>query len=60
MEPFPVGLDQNLSGAGDDFPALLRRKGLVGPAAAVDPTMRATMSSQQTWVAHGSDHDFGV
>jgi proteasome beta subunit len=49
MEPFPVGLDQNFSGVGDDFPALLRRKGLVGPAAIVDPTARATTSNQQTW-----------
>lgn len=49
MEPFPVGLDQNLSGAGDDFPALLRRKGLVGPAAAVDPSARATTLTQHAW-----------
>lgn len=33
MQPFPLDLDQNFSGAGDDFPALLRRKGLLGTAA---------------------------
>jgi proteasome beta subunit len=32
MEPSPVVLDQNFSGAAGDFPALLRRKGLLGPA----------------------------
>lgn len=31
MEPSPVALDQNFSGAAGDFPALLRRKGLLGP-----------------------------
>lgn len=45
-----MGPDQNFSGAGDDFPALLRRKGLVGPASVVDPTARATTSNQQAWV----------
>jgi proteasome beta subunit len=33
MEPPTVVLDQNASGASDDFPALLRRKGLLAPAA---------------------------
>src|ERR1700730_6577593 len=32
MEPIGLGLDQNLSGASDDFPALLRRRGLLSPA----------------------------
>ena len=29
MEPIALGLDQNASGASDDFPALLRRRGLL-------------------------------
>jgi proteasome beta subunit len=33
MERAPVAFDQNSSGAAGDFPALLRRKGLLGPAA---------------------------
>jgi proteasome beta subunit len=32
MEPSPLALDQNSSGAAGDFPALLRRKSLLGPA----------------------------
>ena len=31
MEPGALGLDQNPSGASDDFPALLRRRGLLAP-----------------------------
>ena len=31
MEPSDLGLDQNFSGASDDFPALLRRRGLLSP-----------------------------
>src|SRR2546430_13420741 len=36
MEPSLVAFDQNFSGAADDFPALLRRKGLLAPAAIVN------------------------
>lgn len=43
-----MALDQNFSGAGEDFPALLRRKGLSGPAAVVDPTARPTTSFTPT------------
>ncbi|PYL20254.1 MAG: proteasome subunit alpha, partial [Verrucomicrobia bacterium] len=32
MESSGLGLDQNLSGASDDFPALLRRRGLLATA----------------------------
>ena len=31
MEPIALALDQNFSGASDDFPALLRRRGLLSP-----------------------------
>jgi len=49
MEPFPARLDQNFSGASEDFPALLRRRGLLGSAPAmVDPTTRAS-SGGQSW-----------
>jgi proteasome beta subunit len=34
MEPSAPGLDQILSGASEDFPALLRRRGLLAPAPA--------------------------
>ena len=34
MERSPVEFDQNFSGAAGDFPALLRGKGLLAPAAA--------------------------
>ena len=43
-----MALDQNFSGAGEDFPALLRRKGLVGPTTVVDPSARATTSFTPT------------
>src|SRR5689334_3326358 len=33
MDRSQFGFDQNFSGAADDFPSLLRRKGLLGPAA---------------------------
>jgi len=36
MEPFSATPEQNFSGPGEDFPALLRRKGLAGPPA-IDP-----------------------
>src|ERR1041384_5247346 len=48
MESFRVGLDQNFSGASEDFPALLRRRNLLGPAAIVDPNSRATKSFMPT------------
>jgi len=48
MEPFRVGLDQNFSGASEDFPALLRRRDLLGPAAIVDPNSRAAKSFTPT------------
>src|SRR5437588_7039899 len=46
MDPLPVALDQNSSGAAGDFPALLRRKGLLGPAA-ISPIPLA--GTQKTW-----------
>jgi proteasome beta subunit len=46
MDPLPVALDQNSSGAGGDFPALLRRKGLLGPAV-ISPIPQA--GTQKTW-----------
>ncbi len=33
MDRSQLGFDQNFSGAADDFPSLLRRKGLLGPTA---------------------------
>jgi proteasome beta subunit len=38
MDPRPVTLDQPFAGASEDFPALLRRKGLLAPAAIIDQT----------------------
>ena len=49
MEPSAVALDQNFSGAADDFPALLRRKGLLGPAATFDRTVHMGVPDQKTW-----------
>jgi proteasome beta subunit len=49
MEPSPVTLDQAFAGASEDFPALLRRKGLLNPAAIVDQTSRAGKSEQAAW-----------
>ncbi len=49
MEPSPLALEQSFSGASEDFPALLRRKGLLSPAATVDPTARAPNSREQSW-----------
>ena len=40
MERSPVAFDQNFSGAASDFPALLRSKGLLGPAV-VNPVPQA-------------------
>jgi proteasome beta subunit len=36
MDQFPPALDPNFVGAGDDFPALLRRKGLLDRIATID------------------------
>jgi proteasome beta subunit len=47
MERSPVAFDQNLSGAAGDFPALLRRKGLLG-LAIVGPTSQ-TGAPQKMW-----------
>ena len=44
-----MALDQNFSGAADDFPALLRRKGMLGPAAIVDPIGHVTRPNQTAW-----------
>jgi proteasome beta subunit len=49
MELSLVALDQNFSGAADDFPALLRRKGMLGPAASVDPIGHVTRPNQTAW-----------
>ena len=46
MERSPVAVDQNFSGAAD-FPALLRRKGLL--ASAVIPPMPQAGTPQKTW-----------
>ena len=46
MDQSELGFDQNFSGAADDFPSLLRRKGLLGPAA-IGPMPQN--STQQTW-----------
>src|SRR4029453_1249647 len=47
MDPSQLGFDQNVSGAADDFPALLRRKGLLGPA--MTGPMPQTTTQQQMW-----------
>ncbi len=49
MEPSLVRLDQNFAGAADDFPTLLRRKGLLGPAAIVDPISPVGGLHQKGW-----------
>ncbi|PYK87856.1 MAG: proteasome subunit alpha [Verrucomicrobia bacterium] len=49
MEPSLVALEQSFSGASEDFPALLRRKGLLSPAATVNPTARAPDSRERSW-----------
>jgi proteasome beta subunit len=49
MEPSPVTLDQTFAGASEDFPALLRRKGLLNPAAIVDQAGRANKSEGAAW-----------
>ncbi|MGB9474355.1 MAG: proteasome subunit alpha [Candidatus Udaeobacter sp.] len=47
MERSPVAFDQNFSGASGDFPALLRRRGLLTPAAA-NP-LPQTETPQKIW-----------
>jgi proteasome beta subunit len=47
MERSPVAFDQNLSGAAGDFPALLRRKGLLAPAIATP--IAQTGAQEKTW-----------
>ena len=47
MDRSQLGFDQNFSGAADDFPSLLRRKGLLGPVAIGPIPQNATC--QQTW-----------
>ena len=46
MDPLPVAVDQNSSGAAGDFPGLLRRKGLLGPAT-ISPIPQG--GTQKTW-----------
>ncbi len=41
--------DQTFSGAADDFPTLLRRKGLLGPAAIVAPVGPVGKLQQRSW-----------
>jgi proteasome beta subunit len=48
MESFRLGLDQNFSGASEDFPALLRRNSLLGPVALLDPDSRAATAFTPT------------
>ena len=47
MDRSQLGFDQNVSGTADDFPSLLRRKGLLGPAAIGPMSQNATQ--QQMW-----------
>jgi proteasome beta subunit len=47
MDRSQFGFDQNFSGAADDFPALLRRKSLLGPA--VTGPMPQPATRQQLW-----------
>ena len=53
MERSPVAFDQNFSGAASDFPALLRSKGLLGPAMeAARPAVapyQVVPGQQKTW-----------
>jgi proteasome beta subunit len=50
MDKLPAAFGQDFSGASEDFPALLRRKGLLNPAAIVDPTVCATKSREESWI----------
>ena len=45
MDRLTAALDQSVSGAGDDFPALLRRKGLLAPVADI-----SKISDTSKWV----------
>src|SRR5881227_268387 len=47
MERSPLGFDQNFSGAANDFPSLLRRKGLLDQA--VISGMPQTETRQRMW-----------
>ena len=47
MDRSPLGFDQTFSGAADDFPSLLRRKGLLGPAGI--GAVPQTETRQQIW-----------
>jgi proteasome beta subunit len=49
MEPPFVGLDQKPSGASEDFPTLLRRKGLMAAPANVDFTGGGGNSAREHW-----------
>jgi proteasome beta subunit len=49
MEPPLVRADQTFSGAADDFPTLLRRKGLLGPAAIAGPVGPVGKLQQRSW-----------
>ena len=49
MEPPLVRPDRTFSGAADDFPTLLRRKGLLGPAAIVEPVGSVGRLQQRSW-----------
>ena len=48
MDRSQLGFDQNLSGGADDFPALLRRKGLLAPPTVGPISQNATQ--QQMWM----------
>jgi proteasome beta subunit len=49
MEPPLVRADQTFSGKADDFPTLLRRKGLLGPAAIAHPVGPVGKLQQRSW-----------
>src|SRR5690349_791970 len=49
MDPRPATLDQPFAGASEDFPALLRRKGLLASAGLVDQTIRASKSQHDSF-----------
>ncbi len=48
MEPRPAALERLEAAASDDFPALLRRKGLLAPVAAI-PAQAVTGSTSSAW-----------
>jgi proteasome beta subunit len=49
MDPRPATLDQPFAGASEDFPALLRRKGLLASAGLVDQPIRASKSQRDSF-----------